>query len=86
MQPTNEQLLEAIQKLQSQVNDLSSAFYKNNFSAYQAFNKASVFSTSLQVPRYTTLPSCEVGQICENSGKLMICSATNVWTVVGSQT
>lgn len=81
----NTQLQEQVNKLQSQLNDLQAQFSKNNFSAYQAFNKASVFSTSLQVPRYTTLPSCEVGQICENSGKLMICSATDTWTVVGTQ-
>lgn len=80
-----QQLQEQINKLQSQVNDLQSAFYKNNFSAYQAFNKASVFSTSLTVPRYSTLPNCEVGQICEFGGKLMICSATNTWTIVGTQ-
>jgi hypothetical protein len=80
-----QQLQEQINKLQAELSDLKSAFFKNNFSAYQAFNKSSVFSTALTVPRYTTLPTCEVGQICENSGKLLICSATDTWTVVGTQ-
>ena len=80
-----QQLQEQIVKLQAELNDLKAAFYKNNFSSYQSFNKASNFSTALTVPRYTTLPACEVGQICENSGKLMVCSATDTWTVVGSQ-
>jgi hypothetical protein len=76
---------EQINKLQAQLNDLSSQFYKNNFSAYQAFNKASVFSTSLQVPVFTTLPSCEVGQICVYGGKLMVASAKDTWTIAGTQ-
>lgn len=79
------QLQEQINKLQSELNDLKAQFYRNNFSSYQTFNKSSVFTTTLTVPRYTVLPSCEVGQICEFGGKLMICSATNVWSVVGTQ-
>ena len=85
MTPEIQQLQEQITKLQAQVNDLQGAFYKNNFSAYQAFNKASTFSTSLTIPRYSTLPTCEVGQICEFGGKAMICSATNTWTIIGTQ-
>jgi hypothetical protein len=76
---------EQINKLQAQISELQAAFYKNNFSAYQAFNKASEFSTSLKIPVYTTLPSCEVGQICVFGGKLYVASATNTWTVAGTQ-
>jgi len=78
-------LQEQINKLQSQINDLQAAFYKNNFSAYQSFNKASEFPTSIKIPVYTTLPNCEVGQICAYGGKLMVCSASNVWTIAGTQ-
>ena len=81
-----EQLQEQINKLNARIADLESQYYKNNFSSYQAFNKASDFQTSLKVPVYTTLPSCEVGQVCAFGGKLMVCSATNVWTICGTQT
>lgn len=78
----NEQLL----KLRKDFDSLSQAYNKNNFSAYQDFQKASNFTTALTVPRYTTLPACQTGQICEKDGKLYICSATNTWTVAGTQT
>lgn len=78
-------LQEQIAKLRSDVNELSGNFYKNNFPSHQDFNKTCAFSNSLKVPSYTTLPSCETGQILESGGKLYICSATNTWTVVGTQ-
>ena len=75
-----------INRLQSEISQLSAEYYKNNFKSTQAFNKASSFTTSLMVPVYTTLPSCEVGQICVYGGKLYVASATNTWTIVGTQT
>lgn len=79
------QLEETITKLQSQLNELSSVVYKNNFTSQQVFNKSSNFTTKLKVPSYSTLPTCEVGEVLESAGKLYICSATNTWTIVGTQ-
>jgi hypothetical protein len=79
------QTQEQIAKLQSQINDLTAAFYKNNFSTRQDFNKDSAFNSSLKVPVYTTLPSCEVGQVGVYNGDLMVCSAADTWTIVGTQ-
>jgi len=80
---------EQIAKLQSQINDLAGAFYKNNFSSAQTFTKTSEFTTALKVPIYTTLPNCEPGQICAYSTggtyKLMIATDNNVWTIAGTQ-
>lgn len=88
MDPNKAQLQEALQKiakLESDMTNLSQNFFKNNFSSYQDFNKASSFNTSLKVPSYSSLPTCQVGQIAESGGKLYICSATDTWTLVGSQ-
>ena len=74
-----------IQRLQSELSSLTQAYYKNNFSAFQQFNKSSEFTAGLKVPRYTTLPACEVGQLAEKDGKLLICSAANTWSIVGTQ-
>ncbi len=83
----NQELQKQVNSLQSQLNDLTAAFYKNNFSERQDFNKSSNFTTKLKTPHYDTLPTtCEVGDIAESSGKLNICSAANTWTVVGTQT
>lgn len=76
-------------KFRSDLADLSANFYKNNFSSRQDFNKACSFNTKLKVPIYTTLPSCEVGEICAYSiggtYKLMIATETDTWTIVGTQ-
>lgn len=76
-------LTEKFLKLQKDFDTLSQAYNKNNFSAYQDFSKASNFTTALTVPRYSVLPSCETGQICEHEGKLKMCTSTNFWEVVG---
>jgi len=84
-------LQDALAKLRLEVGDLTSQFFKNNFSARQDFPKASSFSTSLKVPSYTTRPVGEVGEIIEVGGVLEICSAydsvtkISTWSVVGSQ-
>lgn len=72
-------------RLQNDFNLLSQGYYKNNFSAHQDFNKYSNFSTALKVPSYSTLPTCQVGEVIESGGKLYICSATDTWTIVGTQ-
>lgn len=78
-------LQKQIEKLKSDLDMLSQNFYKNNFSSHQDFNKSCNFTTKLKVPSYSTLPLCEVGEVCESGGKLFICSATNTWTIVGTQ-
>jgi len=79
------ELQEKVTKLQSELASLSSQFYKNNFSSRQEFNKECSFNTRLKVPSYSTLPTCEVGEIAESGGVLYVCSATDIWTVVGTQ-
>ena len=75
-----------IDKLKIDLQNLISEFYKTNFSASQDFNKYSTFTTSLKVPHYGTNPAtCQVGEIIEVAGKLKICSATDTWTIVGTQ-
>ena len=71
---------EQINKLRQDLDDLIAEMYKNNFSASQDFNKASNFTTKLKIPKISLSQACEVGEIGENSGKLYLCSATNVWT------
>lgn len=76
-----------IDKLKSDIKALNDEVYRNNFSAHQDFNKSSNFSTKLKIPSYSVAPTtCEVGEIIEVSGVMKICSATNTWTTVGTQT
>ena len=75
-----------IDKIRRDLQDLTDEYYANNFTSHQDFNKSSNFNTKLKVPHYASDPStCEVGEIIEVGGKLKICSATNTWTIVGSQ-
>lgn len=83
------ELEEKMQKLQSQVDALSGAFYKNNFSSSQSFNKACVFSERLRVPVFSGAPSvAEVGDLIAVGGVLYICTDESpvTFTVVGTQT
>lgn len=76
-----------IVELKNRIKQLEDEYYKNNFSANQDFTKYSNFVTMLKVPSYSSLPStCQVGELVESGGKLKICSATNTWTTVGTQT
>lgn len=82
----NEEILKQINALRKQIEQISVDVYKNNFSSHQDFNKASSFNTKLKVPSYTSVPAvCEVGEIIENSGKLLICSTANNWVIIGTQ-
>ena len=93
---TKQQILDLqaqVQKLQSSLNDLSSQFYKNNFSSSQTFNKDCTFSSRLQVPVYSSAPSVGVvGDIICVSAKLFICTTAGdtttpaTFTLCGSQT
>lgn len=76
-----------IDKLTQALKDLNDEIYRNNFSAKQDFTKDSNFTTRLKVPHYDVVPGvCETGEIIESAGKLYICSSTNLFTIVGSQT
>jgi hypothetical protein len=82
----NEELQKQINALRKQLEQVSTEVYKNNFSSRQDFNKASAFNTKLKVPSYTSVPAkCEVGEIIENNGKLLICSTSNNWVIIGTQ-
>ncbi len=82
-----EQLQAQINQLKADFNNLEAEYHRNNFIAHQDFNKYSNFTTGLKIPHYDSLPvTCEVGEIAESGGKLKICSATNTWTTVGTQT
>lgn len=75
-----------IEMLKQQVEALSSELHLNNFPGGQDVNKYTRYNYRLKVPSYTTAPdTCEVGEIIEVGGDLQICSATDTWTVVGTQ-
>lgn len=75
-----------INKLKDDIKALNDEIYRNNFSGHQDFNKSSNFTTKLKVPHYNVLPiSCEPGELLELGGTLYICSNSNTWTIVGSQ-
>lgn len=80
-------LQQQIDKLKQDLAALNGEYYANNFTGSQDFNKFSRFNSRLKVPYYASLPTtCETGEIIEVGGKLRICSATNTWTIVGTQT
>lgn len=77
-----------LNELKRRFDALEQEFYRNNFSALQDFPKKSRFNTALRVPVFATAPTkCELGELYANSGtgKLYVCSATDTWTVVGTQ-
>ncbi len=79
-------LQQQVNQLKQELESLKAEYYLNNFTGSQDFNKFVRFNGRLKVPYYASAPStCEVGEIIEVSGKLRICSATNTWTIVGTQ-
>jgi cell fate regulator YaaT (PSP1 superfamily) len=79
--------MDELQRLKNRIEVLEQEYYRNNFKSFQEFNKTVHFNSRLKVPHYDTLPTtCEIGEIAESGGELNICSATNTWTVVGTQT
>jgi hypothetical protein len=82
-----QELKDMIEKLQTQLNELSSQFYRNNFTSSQAFNKDVTFNSRLRVPVYSSAPAiCEVGDLIAVAGKLYICTVANTtFTLVGTQ-
>lgn len=82
-----QELQAQVQKLRTEIDNLSQSFYKNNFSSSQVFTKDVAFQTRLRVPVYTTAPSiCEVGDLICIAGVLYICTVANTtFTIVGTQ-
>jgi hypothetical protein len=81
-----------VQKLQSQLSDLSGAFYKNNFSSSQTFNKDVVFQSRMRSPVFSAAPAVgEIGDIICVSAKLYVCTTAGnsttpaVFSLIGSQ-
>lgn len=75
-----------IDELQRQIEALRSEFYLNNFATSQDFSKYSRFNTRIKLPTFSTDPAtCEVGEVAVVGGKLKVCSATDTWTIVGTQ-
>lgn len=59
---------------------------KDVFSALYIERKYADFRNRLKVPNFGSTPAtCKVGELCEVSGKLYICSAVDTWTIVGTQ-
>jgi len=81
-----------INKLNGDLQNLSGAFFKNNFSSSQTFNKDAIFSSRLRVPVFSAAPDVgEVGDIIAVGGVLYICTTPSsggtgaVFTKVGAQ-
>lgn len=82
-----QELEDQIARLRADIDSLSKSFFQNNFVSSQDFNKYSRFNTRLKVPSYASTPTtCEIGELVEVGGELYICSAADVFTVVGTQT
>lgn len=82
----NEEQLKRLENLERDLSALNDEVYLNNFTSSKDENKYVRFNTRVKVPHLTALPStCETGEIAEYSGKLYICSATNTWTIAGTQ-
>lgn len=76
-------LQEQIQILRNDLTALQNEVYRNNFSSHQDFNKFSNFTTRLKIPHYDSVPPvCEVGELIEVGGTLLICSSANTFSVV----
>lgn len=79
-------LQQQILMLKQQIESLQAEYFKGNFSGSQDFNKYCRFNSRMKVPVYAATPTtCEVGELCSVSGKLRICSASNTWSIVGTQ-
>jgi hypothetical protein len=77
-----------IKKLEDDLAALNEEYYRNNFSASQDFQKFSRFNTRIKIPTVASTPStCEIGELCvvSSTGKLYVCSASNTWTIAGTQ-
>lgn len=85
--PKSENISE-IDIIKNDLKALKGAFYKNNTPSNQDFVKSSRFTNRVRLPIYATAPTtCAIGEVYVNSasGKLYVCSASNTWSLVGTQ-
>jgi len=79
----NQQMIEDLASLKAQVTELRDAYYRNNFSQQQIFNKYSDFTSRIKLPVVSALSStCEVGEACVYSGGLYVAFSVNNWTLI----
>jgi hypothetical protein len=78
------EMQDIIASLQAQVSEIRDAYYRNNFSQQQIFNKYSDFTFRIKLPVVSALSStCEAGEVCVYSGGLYLAIATNTWAQLG---
>lgn len=83
---SNQKLAREVESLTRTVEELRQIVQKNNFSALQVFDKTVQFNNKIKVFNKTAnLASCQTGELSVVGGKLYICSATDTWTIVGTQ-
>jgi uncharacterized iron-regulated protein len=78
-----------LNQLKADLEALNAEVYTNNFTSSQDFNKFTRFNTRLKVPIFAVAPTvAEIGELYANStnGRLFVCTAANVWSLVGTQT
>lgn len=59
----------------------------DNYTEPVRFIKRVSFSDRIKLNNYASDPAtCEVGEIAVVGGKVKVCTATDTWTIVGTQT
>lgn len=88
-------LQEQIDSLKKELEELRNLVYKNNFSTKQYFDKSLIFNSTIEAKKRAVFAegllnitvgqpaTCEVGDICLDSGSLYACFTTNNWTLIG---
>jgi len=80
-------LKQQISVLKQEIEELRQVSTKNNFSGLQVFDKAVQFNNKIKVlNKAANLAKCQTGELSVVAGKLYICSATDTWSLVGTQT
>ena len=77
-----------LNQLRADLEALTAEVYTNNFTSSQDFNKFTRFNTRLKVPIFAVAPTvAEIGELYADStnGRLFVCTAANVWSLVGTQ-
>lgn len=76
-----------IASLERDLINLRAEFYRNNFTSNRDENKFVRFNSRVKAPKFSALPAtCEVSEYGVFNGIFYVCSATNTWTKVGTQT
>ena len=79
-----QEMQDKIASLEYQISELRDAFYRNNFSQSQVFNKYSDFTFRLKIPVVSALSTtCELGELCVYNGGLYLAYQVNTWAQLG---